>query len=113
MSVQDREIFSNVLRAIEELPEPQRDVLVLAFDQELRHEQIAVILDCSVAAVKVRIHRARLQFADTRPKKTYARQVAFFFVLYTPGYPGTTAAAGLRSFHPSSSPRRDRAFRRH
>ena len=57
----DRQKLSNTLRAMQKLPEPQREALVLAADQDLRYEQIAVILNCSVAAVKVRIHRARLQ----------------------------------------------------
>jgi RNA polymerase sigma-70 factor (ECF subfamily) len=56
-----RQTLSSVLRAIQRLPERQREALVLAVDQDLRYEQIAAILGCSVAAVKVRIHRARLQ----------------------------------------------------
>ena len=53
--------FSRMLRAVRKLPEAQRDALILAVDHELGYEQIAAILGCSVAAVKVRIHRARLQ----------------------------------------------------
>jgi DNA-directed RNA polymerase specialized sigma24 family protein len=30
-------------------------------DPELRYDQIAAIVGCSVGAVKVRVHRARLQ----------------------------------------------------
>lgn len=60
LSAEDRETFSTVLRAIQRLPESHREALVLAVDQELTYEQIAVILGCSVAAVKVRVHRARL-----------------------------------------------------
>jgi RNA polymerase sigma-70 factor (ECF subfamily) len=69
LSAEDRETFANVLRAIQELPETQREALVLAADQELSHAQIAVILDCSVAAVKVRIHRARLTLKAELEKK--------------------------------------------
>jgi RNA polymerase sigma-70 factor (ECF subfamily) len=57
----DRQTLSRVLRAIQSLPERLREALVLAVDGGLRYEQIAAILGCSVAAVKVRIHRARLQ----------------------------------------------------
>jgi len=60
-TTEDRQTLSNVLKAIQKLPEQQREALVLAIDRELRYEQIAAILGCSVAAVKVRIHRARLQ----------------------------------------------------
>ena len=57
----DRQAFPATLRAIQRLPQPLREVLVLAADQELRYEQIAAIVGCSVGAVKVRVHRARLQ----------------------------------------------------
>jgi len=61
LTAQDRETFANVLRAIQKLPDTEREALVLAVDQDLSYDQIAVILGCSVAAVKVRIHRARLK----------------------------------------------------
>jgi RNA polymerase sigma-70 factor, ECF subfamily len=70
LSAQDREAFSNVLRAIQNLSEPQREALVLAVDQELSYEQIAVIVGCSVAAVKVRIHRARLNLKAELEKRS-------------------------------------------
>lgn len=57
----DRQSYANTLRAIQRLPQPLREALVLAADQELRYDQIAAIVGCSVGAVKVRVHRARLQ----------------------------------------------------
>jgi RNA polymerase sigma-70 factor, ECF subfamily len=60
-TVSDREAYEHVLRAIRKLPPRLREALVLATDQELRHDQIAAILGCSVGAVKVRVHRARVQ----------------------------------------------------
>jgi RNA polymerase sigma-70 factor (ECF subfamily) len=60
-AAETREQLSEVLKAIQRLPDPQRDALVLSLDDDLRYEQIAAILGCSVAAVKVRIHRARLE----------------------------------------------------
>ena len=68
-SAMDRQKLSNTLRAMQKLPEPQREALVLATDPDLRYEQIAVILDCSVAAVKVRVHRARVQLKAELEKK--------------------------------------------
>jgi RNA polymerase sigma-70 factor (ECF subfamily) len=56
-----RQTLSVVLKAIQDLPEPQREALVLSVDDGLRYDQIGAILGCSVAAVKVRIHRARMQ----------------------------------------------------
>jgi RNA polymerase sigma-70 factor (ECF subfamily) len=55
-----RQDFAIVMQAMQRLPEVQREALLLAANQDLRYEQIAAILGCSVAAVKVRIHRARL-----------------------------------------------------
>ena len=69
LSAQDRQTFMNVMRAIQRLPELQREALVLAVSQELSYEQIAAVLECSVAAVKVRIHRARLQLKAELEKK--------------------------------------------
>jgi RNA polymerase sigma-70 factor (ECF subfamily) len=40
------------------LPEEKREVLVMSRFQELKHEEIAGLLDCEVGTVKVRIHRA-------------------------------------------------------
>jgi RNA polymerase sigma-70 factor (ECF subfamily) len=60
-TIEDRQVLSEVLRAIQKLPEAQREALALSVDDELRYDQIGAILGCSVAAVKVRIHRARLQ----------------------------------------------------
>ena len=54
---------------MQKLPEPQREALVLATDPDLRYEQIAVILNCSVAAVKVRVHRARVQLKTELQRK--------------------------------------------
>lgn len=44
--------------------EAQREVLVLRDLQGLRYEEIASVLGLSVAAVKSRLHRARLAFRD-------------------------------------------------
>jgi RNA polymerase sigma-70 factor (ECF subfamily) len=59
--MENRQAVDKVLQAIQRLPKPLREALVLAIDGDLRYEQIAAILGCSVGAVKVRIHRARLQ----------------------------------------------------
>ena len=56
-----RERLRDVLAAMQRLPEPEREALVLAVDAELPYERIGAILGCSVAAVKVRVHRARVR----------------------------------------------------
>ena len=47
-------------REIEKLPETYRVVYVLAEIEGLAHQEIGGILDLTVGAVKVRLHRARL-----------------------------------------------------
>jgi RNA polymerase sigma-70 factor, ECF subfamily len=66
-AAEDRQMLTAVLKAIQRLPAPQREALVLSLDDDLRYEQISAILGCSVAAVKVRIHRARLQLRSDLP----------------------------------------------
>ena len=44
--------------ALEKLPPDKREVLVLSRFQGLKHEEIAVLLDCEVGTVKVRVYRA-------------------------------------------------------
>jgi RNA polymerase sigma-70 factor (ECF subfamily) len=60
-AAEDRQALAMALKAIQRLPEHQREALVLSVFEDLRYDQIGAILGCSVAAVKVRIHRARLQ----------------------------------------------------
>ncbi len=47
-----------VRRALWQLPEDKRELLVLAKYRGLKYERIAAILDIEVGAVKVRVHRA-------------------------------------------------------
>jgi RNA polymerase sigma factor (sigma-70 family) len=51
-------------RALDSLSRDSREVLILSRFQELRHEEIARVLDISVGAVKVRIHRAINQLKE-------------------------------------------------
>ena len=47
-----------VRRALSLLTNDQREVLVLSRYEDMKYDQIAEVLGCSVAAVKVRVHRA-------------------------------------------------------
>jgi RNA polymerase sigma-70 factor (ECF subfamily) len=58
--VLDRETHQLIEQAIAELPEIYRDVYVLADVEGLPNAEIGEILGLSVAAVKSRLHRARL-----------------------------------------------------
>jgi RNA polymerase sigma-70 factor, ECF subfamily len=50
-----------VLAALHRLPEQDRAALTMAAIDGLPYEQIAAVLDVSVGAVKVRVHRARVK----------------------------------------------------
>jgi RNA polymerase sigma-70 factor (ECF subfamily) len=56
----EREAHQIIEEAIAGLPEMYRDVYVLADVEELPNDEIAKMLGLSVAAVKSRLHRARL-----------------------------------------------------
>jgi RNA polymerase sigma-70 factor (ECF subfamily) len=53
-----------VREALQRLPVDRREVLVLSRYEFKSYEEIAVLLDCSVGAVKVRVHRAIKQLRD-------------------------------------------------
>ncbi|MBN1879228.1 sigma-70 family RNA polymerase sigma factor [bacterium] len=48
-----------VQKALEDLPEDQRTILILLEYQELSYERVAQIMGCSMGTVKSRMHRAR------------------------------------------------------
>jgi len=48
-------------RALMQLPEEKREILILSRFQELKYEEIARLLDCQLGTVKTRIHRALQQ----------------------------------------------------
>jgi len=60
----DRERRQLIEDAIKQLPEMYRDVYLLADVEQLPNAEIADILNMSVAAVKSRLHRARLMMRD-------------------------------------------------
>lgn len=62
--VLDHETHQLIEEAIARLPEAYRDVYVLADVEGLPNAEIAGMLDMSVAAVKSRLHRARLMMRD-------------------------------------------------
>jgi RNA polymerase sigma-70 factor (ECF subfamily) len=57
---EQRERFAAVAREVASLPPEQRAALVLRDFEGLSYEEVAAALEVSVAAVKGRIHRARL-----------------------------------------------------
>jgi RNA polymerase sigma-70 factor, ECF subfamily len=62
----DRDALRRVLDALAQLPEADRAALLLSAQEGLTSEEIAATLGLSVAAVKVKIHRARLRLNELR-----------------------------------------------
>lgn len=50
---------AQVRAALDELPQEQREVLVLRFIEEMSYEQIAEVIECPVGTVRSRIHYAK------------------------------------------------------
>jgi RNA polymerase sigma-70 factor, ECF subfamily len=63
-AVQQQERQQQVHRALDQLNEPDRDILSLRFFEGLDNQEIAQILDCSTDNVYVRIHRALKRLRD-------------------------------------------------
>jgi len=62
--------LADVLQALQQLPEIDRAALLMHAQEGLSHAEIAATLGLSVAAVKVKIHRARIKLNRiTNPKK--------------------------------------------
>ncbi len=58
-----------VLARLSDLPEVDRSALLLRAVEGLTYEEIARVLGISMAAVKTKIHRARLAFASIRNRQ--------------------------------------------
>lgn len=48
-----------IQRAVDELPGPQRELILLRHREHLSYEEMAQVLSCSLAQVKARLHYAR------------------------------------------------------
>ncbi|MEH3055145.1 MAG: sigma-70 family RNA polymerase sigma factor [Patulibacter minatonensis] len=62
--LEQRESMRQLLQAIDGLPPEQRAVVVLRDLEGLSYDEVADVLEVSLAAVKGRLHRARLRLAD-------------------------------------------------
>jgi RNA polymerase sigma-70 factor (ECF subfamily) len=65
-----REDLERALAAIDQFPEPQRQILLLRFVEGLKLEEIAAVMGVPLNSVKSHIHRSRqklLQQLDMEP----------------------------------------------
>jgi RNA polymerase sigma-70 factor, ECF subfamily len=60
-----------VLMALQEMSELDRAAVLMRAQQEMSYEDIARTLGISLAAVKVKIHRARLRLTEARTQRTH------------------------------------------
>jgi RNA polymerase sigma-70 factor (ECF subfamily) len=56
----EREKARLLREAISQLPEDQREAIILAYVDQMSYEEIARVQECSLGTVKSRIHRGRL-----------------------------------------------------
>ncbi|MBV9144584.1 MAG: RNA polymerase sigma factor [Acidobacteria bacterium] len=72
-SVETAQQTALLQKALLMLPDDKREVLVMSRFQELKHEEIACLLECEVGTVKVRIHRALRELRSVFEKLTSVR----------------------------------------
>jgi RNA polymerase sigma-70 factor, ECF subfamily len=58
--------LSSVLTALQTLPEVDRAAVLMRAGEDMSYEEIAAALRISLAAAKVKVHRARLKLAEAR-----------------------------------------------
>jgi RNA polymerase sigma-70 factor (ECF subfamily) len=54
---------SDLRRVMTDLPPPQREVLLLRYQDDLSYTEIAVVVGCSIGTVRSRLHHAKLKLA--------------------------------------------------
>ena len=73
--VSRKQEISLLQRALKQLPEDKREILVLSRFHDMKHEDIAQILKCETGTVKVRVYRAlkelRERFCELRGETLY------------------------------------------
>jgi RNA polymerase sigma-70 factor (ECF subfamily) len=66
MQAEQRVELRAVLLQLQKLPEIDRSALLLRTMDEMPYEEIARMLEISLASAKVKVHRARLSLASIR-----------------------------------------------
>jgi RNA polymerase sigma-70 factor (ECF subfamily) len=57
-----------ILRLVDQLPEKQRQVIMLFYMEEMSHEEVAAMLAMPVGTVKTLLHRARARLSAAAGK---------------------------------------------
>lgn len=64
--VEERLALTEVIEQLQQLPESERTALIMRIEYELPYAEIARVLDISLSAAKVKVHRARLKLTAVR-----------------------------------------------
>jgi RNA polymerase sigma-70 factor (ECF subfamily) len=86
----DGETAEQVRTALGRLRDADAEILQLATWEQLPHAQIAVVLECTVNAVAIRLHRARQRLSEELAKE--------------PGSPGQIEPTSPTLSHPDNTP---------
>jgi RNA polymerase sigma-70 factor, ECF subfamily len=71
--LRSRQELASVLAALQSLAEVDRAALLMRAEEGMTYEEIAAALGISLAAAKVKVHRARLKLAAARNDKEATR----------------------------------------
>jgi RNA polymerase sigma-70 factor, ECF subfamily len=66
VQAEQKEKLHSVMRELQRLPEASRSALLMRAVDGMAYEEIAQVLDISLSAAKVKVHRARLALAGLR-----------------------------------------------
>lgn len=70
-----RDELATVLAALQRMSEIDRAAILMRAESQLPYEEIAAALGITVAAAKVKVHRARLRLAEARVESKAAREM--------------------------------------
>jgi RNA polymerase sigma factor (sigma-70 family) len=73
-SAQQKQETQMLYRALLQMPEEKKEVLILSRFQGLKYEEIAQLLGCEVNTVKTRVHRALQELRELFHRPDTARQ---------------------------------------
>ncbi|MFD1548127.1 RNA polymerase sigma factor [Levilactobacillus fuyuanensis] len=70
----DSEVYEDLLSALDTLPEHDRELLLLRYNQELSIREVAVCLKVRPAAIKMRLHRVHRKLKKILRRGSHGRK---------------------------------------
>lgn len=62
--VERKQTAEIVFRALQGMPEAQRDIILLHEIEGMSYQEMAEVMDCSIASIKIKLFRARRRFKE-------------------------------------------------